>query len=249
MAKFEMNDLFESMDITEDKKVSLTEAFDAAVLVKTTELLDEHVETKVAEKVEVLEEEYKEKVELLEDSLDGYLDQVVEEFIVENSPSYEAQIADEKTKTLLELFDNMIQVVGVDMLTINEGKEERDANADATLEEQNVSLEERIADLADKLVDSKREANKYLQAGIVAETSEGLSILESDKFEKLAEMVPFERSESFLNKLEVIKESIIDARIEGFEEISTPAGALPAAAFKQPEAVNVKDATDFSKYI
>ena len=44
--KFEA--LFESMDISEDQKVELQEAFEKAVLKKTTEMLDEHVETKVA---------------------------------------------------------------------------------------------------------------------------------------------------------------------------------------------------------
>ena len=69
--------MFESMDINQDQKIKLQEAFDKAVLVKTTSLLDEHVETKLQEKVEVIEEEYNEKIELLESSLDGYLDTVV----------------------------------------------------------------------------------------------------------------------------------------------------------------------------
>jgi hypothetical protein len=243
-----LNPLFESMDINQDQKVALTEAFDKAVLVKTTQMLDEHVDSKVAEKVEILEEEYSEKVTLLEDSLDGYLDQVVSEFISENAPMYEAQISDEKAKTLLEMFDQMVKVVGVDMLEINEAKEDRDAISRQSAEKQVETLTEKVADMADKIVDARREADKYLQAGVIAETAEGLSILEKAKFEKLAEMVAFDRSASYLEKLETIKESLIDSRSDDFKENPSDS-KLPGAAFKHPEPVDIKAATDFSAYL
>ena len=246
--KFEMNELFESMDIDQEQKVAFQEAFEKAVLKEATTLLDEHVEKMVNEKVEVLEEEYKEKITLLEDSLDGYLDTVVEEFIAENAPAYEVQIADEKAKTLLEMFDNMVKVVGVDMLTIQEAKEAKDtAEYDASAEAQVEKLTEKVADMADKLVEAKREADKYLKAGIINETKEGLTVLEASKFEKLAEMVSFERTPEYLEKIETIKESIIDSRSEDFVEDKD--AQLPSNAFKQPEGVNVKDAMDFSKYL
>lgn len=248
MAEITLEPMFESMDVEQETKVALQESFDKAVLKKTTEMLDEHVESEVSKKVEVLEEEYSSKVTLLEDSLDGYLDQVVEEFVASNAPSYEAQIAEEKVKTLLEMFDGMAKVVGVDMLTIKEAKADRDEAMDDTLEEQVEKLTSKIADMADKLVESKREADKYLQAGVINESKEGLSILEGSKFEKLAEMVGFERNEEYITKLETIKESIVDGRAEGFE-LSEEEGKLPTNAFKQPQAVNVKDAMDFSKYV
>lgn len=249
--KFEMNELFESMDIDQEQKVALTEAFETAVLKKTTEMLDEHVETLVNEKVEVLEEEYQEKVSLLEDSLDGYLDTVVEEFVAENAPSYEAQINEEKVKTLLEMFDNMTKVVGIDMLTINEAKELKESedydNSPLVVAEKEVqTLSDKVADMADKLVESRREADKFLKSGIIMESQEGLSVLEMAKFEKLAEMVTFERTADYVTKLETIKESILDARGEDFEEKETK---LPGNAFKQPEAVNPEVAMDYSQYI
>lgn len=247
-----MNELFESMDIDKEQKVALTEAFEAAVLKKTTEMLDEHVEALLNEKAEALEEEYAQKVTLLEDSLDGYLDTVVEEFIAENAPIYEAQIKDEKAQTLLEMFDNMLKVAGVEMLTIQEGKEVLD---EAELEKSDAvqveKLTEKVAEMADRLVEAKREADKFLKDGIIAEMKVGLSMLEGEKFEKLAEMASFERSKAYLTKLETIKESIIDSRSEDFDsEAQFGKGAnLPQGAFKQPEPVSAKDAMDYSRYI
>ena len=242
-----MEKLFEAMDIAEDQKVALQESFDKAVLKETTKLIDEHVENIVAEKVQLIEEEYKEKVSLLEDSLDGYLDTVVEEFVTENAPIYEAQIAEEKTKTLLGLFDQMVEVAGVDMMSIEEAKEIRDEeDFNESAEGQLDVLKANMADMADKLVEAKREADKFLQSGLIKEVSEGLTVLETSKFEKLAEMVQFERTPTYLEKLETIKESIIDSRSEDFS-VGEP--SLPQAAFKKDPEVDPASAMDFGKYI
>jgi len=242
-----MEKLFEAMDIAEDQKVALQESFDKAVLKETTRLIDEHVENIVQEKVQLIEEEYKEKITLLEDSLDGYLDTVVEEFVTENAPTYEAQIEEEKTKTLLRLFDQMIEVAGVDMLSIKEAKEIRDEEEfNESAEGQLEVLKANMADMADKLVEARREADKFLQNGLIKEVSEGLTVLEASKFEKLAEMVQFERTPAYLEKLETIKESIIDSRAEDF---STEAPTLPQTAFKKDPEVDPMTAMDFGKYI
>ena len=242
-----MEKMFEAMDITEDKRAEIQESFDNAVLKKTTLMMETYVEKEVNERVEVLEEEYKEKVLMLEDSLDGYLDTVVEEFIDENAPVYEAQIQDEKAKTLLEMFDDMVKVVGIDMLTIQEGKEERtqeefEESAEFKVEE----LTEKNSGLVDKLVEAKREADKYLKGGLINELKDGMSILEGEKFEKLAGLVPFERGSSYLDKLETLKESILDSRVETTRDEDS---SLPGVAFKQPEPVDVAQATNYDKYL
>jgi Asp-tRNA(Asn)/Glu-tRNA(Gln) amidotransferase C subunit len=56
--------------------------------------------------------------------------------------------------------------------------------------------------------------------GIIAEMKEGLSIVEAEKFEKLANLVEFTKDEAFAEKLTVIKESVIGA-VEAKEEVVT----------------------------
>jgi len=243
-----MEQLFESLDIdlNEETKTKLAESFDKAVMSKTVELMDEHVETKVNEAKEVLEEEYQEKIENLEDSLDGYLQSVVEEFVEENQPVYEAQIAEEKTKTLLEMFDAMLKVAGVQMLDINEAHSDYHDENDASSKLNR--LEEKYNDLSEKLVEARREADKYLKGGVILEMTEGLSMLEKEKFEKLAEMVTFSRDESFVASLETIKESIVDQRKDGDKIEESFDGKLPKTAYVEKK-VDVKAATDFSAYI
>jgi len=240
----EVNELFESMDIEKEQKIALQESFDKAVLKTTTDLMEEYVEKEVAAKVVTLEEEYKEKVEGLTESLDGYLDTVVEDFITENAPMYEAQIADEKAASLLETFDKMVEILGVDMLRIQESKETVDAENDVEtkLEEKDTKLSE----MAEKLVEAKREADKYLKAGLIAEVAKGLTVLESAKFEKLSDMVAFDRNSAYLEKLETIKESILDNRSDDFVDTTAE---LPANAFKHDAPVDAKQAMDFGKYV
>ena len=240
-----MEKLFEGMDIPETDKVELQEAFDKAVLKKTTEMIDEHVDSLVTEKVEALEEEYKEKVVFLEDSLDGYLDTVVEDFITENAPVYEAEINEAKAKTLLEKFDEMATIMGIDMLKIQEAKEEKDDEDEEEEGKSKEELEDKLSEMAERVVEAKREADKYLQAGVVKEVSEGLSVLETAKFEKLAEMVPFEREPSYLEKLEVIKEQIMDSRADDFDANIE----LPGSAFRHDKQPDVADALNWKKYV
>jgi hypothetical protein len=236
-----LHPLFESMDIDTEMKAELSEAFDKAVLETVTEKMDEYVDTKLTEETLRLDEEYKEKVEYLTEALDGYMDTVVEEFIEENAPIFEAQIEEEKTKTLLETFDKMVKVLGVDMLTIAEAKDE------ASMETEVNNLNEEVSTLADKLVESRREADKYLKAGLIAEMATDLTVLEAEKFEKLAEMVEFSRTSMYAEKLETIKESILDSRGEDFK--MDDKAELPGTAFKQPEVPTVEQALDFAKYV
>jgi len=247
-----MEQLFESLDIdlNEETKTKLTDAFNKAVMKQTTELLEEHVETKVAEAKELLEEEYQEKVENLEDSLDGYLQSVVEEFMEDNAPTYEQQIAEEKVKTLLEMFDSMLKIAGVQMVDINEAH--TDYHDENDLSNKLDKAEDRINEQQEALIEAKREADKYLKGGVILEMKEGLSMLEGEKFEKLADMVTFSRDESFVESLETIKESIIEQRVfdKRYEDKMDESGfgKLPEDTFVEKK-VDVKKATDFSAYI
>ncbi len=236
-----LNPIFESMDIDAEMKAELSEAFEHAVLEEVTNKLDEYVDTKLTEKTLELEEAYKEKEEYLVEALDGYMDTVVEEFIEENAPVFEAQIEEEKTKTLLEAFDTMVKVLGVDMLTIQEAKDEN------SLETKVEELTEEVTDMADRLIEAKREADKYLKLGLISEMKEGLTVLEGEKFEKLAEMVEFSRNPDYVQKLETLKESITSSRGEDFQMDED--AQLPEVAFKQTETPSVKDALDFSRYL
>ena len=51
-------------------------------------------------------------------------------------------------------------------------------------------------------------SEKLLKSGIILELKEGLSLVEAQKFERLANIVDFSSSEKYLEKLQTIKESV-----------------------------------------
>jgi len=241
MAEKQMN-LFEGMDLPAEKVSQLTEAFDKAVVAKSVTMLDEHVEKMVAEKEEILKEAYDEKIENLESTLSGYMDSVVEEFVAENAPSYQAQITDEKAKKLLEMFDTMVTLTGVDMLKIQEAKSIDDESG---IEYKVQKLEEKVADQQDDLIEARSEADKFLKSGLIAEMKADLTLVEGEKFEKLAEMVTFGRNEKYSQALDTIVESIKDNREDSFNESEVN---LPKNAFVKKE-IDIKSVMDHSQYV
>jgi len=246
-----MNELFESLNIDDKTKAELTEAFDKAVMAKSVELMESHVQEKIEEAKAELEEEYQEKVEDLEETLDGYLTSVVEEFVTENSVKHERIIDEAKVEKLLELFDNVVKVTGVEMLEIQEAKTEKEILEDAdSLENRLARFEDRLSEKEHELIESRKEAELYLKSGVIAEISEGLTITEKEKFEVLSNMIPFSRDEKYVDALETIKENLISSRSPDFNESIKQVDdtKLPTVAYKS-EVVDVKAATDFSKYI
>ena len=241
MAEKQMN-LFEGMDLPAEKVSQLTEAFEKAVMSQSVTMLDEHVEKMVAEKEEILKEAYDEKIENLESTLSGYMDSVVEEFVAENAPSYQAQITDEKAKKLLEMFDTMVTLTGVDMLKIQEAKSIDDESG---IEYKVQKLEEKVADQQDDLIEARSEADKFLKSGLIAEMKADLTLVEGEKFEKLAEMVTFGRNEKYSQALDTIVESIKDNREDSFNESEVN---LPKNAFVKKE-IDIKSVMDHSQYV
>jgi len=242
-----MNELFESLSIDDKTKAELSEAFDKAVMAKSVELMESHVQEKIEEARVELEEEYKEKVEDLEETLDGYLTSVVEEFVAENEVKHQRIIEESKVEKLLETFDTMLKTMGIEMLEIQEAKSEKEILEDEnSLENRLDRLEDKLSEKEHELIEARKEAQEYLRAGVIAELSEGLTLTEKEKFETLADMIEFSKDEKYISALETIKENLIDNRGDNIQESAV--ASLPAKAYKTEE-VDVAAATDFSKYI
>jgi hypothetical protein len=214
--------LFESLDekvFTTELKESLTVQFNEAVELKANEVALERIEEEIdslseksEEHIKLLKEESDAdleatKTELL-DSIDKYLERVVEEFVTEAKESLDESIKSEKTDLIIEAFDTMLIAAGVEVSKIVEAKEDESTTSE---------LEESIAKydtLVDENISLKEENDNLIKMGIVQEIKGGLSIVESEKFEKLAELVEFSKDSDYLEKLETIKESVKTSKSE-----------------------------------
>lgn len=209
--------LFESLDdkvFTADLKESLEVQFNEAVELKVQELveaktlaLEEKAEEYTEMKIEMIEEKAEEfvekKMQELSESVERYLDRIIEDFINESKEKLEESIKSEQSEMIIEAFDSLLVATGVELSKIVEAKEENDEKS---------KLEESIKkydNLIEENISLKEENDKLVKLGIINGMKEGLSLLESEKFEKAANIVEFSRDNSYINKLEIIKESIL----------------------------------------
>ena len=208
--------IFESLDekvFTPELKKALEAQFNEAVETKAESI----AEAKIEEEIDSLNEKAEQHVEFLNkkaeeyiamkqaemvESLDKYLERVVDKFVAEAKDLLAESVKSEKADMIIEAFDAMLVATGVQVAKIVEAKDEtaietklakNTAKYDALVEE-NIALSE--------------ENKKLIKMGVISELKEGLSLVEAEKFEKLAELVEFSKSGEFLTKLTTIKESV-----------------------------------------
>ena len=215
--------LFESLDekvFTSELKESLETKFNEAVELKALEIAATKIEEKTVELEEkaeefqaILEKEMHEKEAELVDQIDAYLEKVVEDFIAEAKESLDESIKSEKADMIIEAMEAMIVSTGVNIAKIVEDKDSTDpenklgtltAKYDSAIEE-NIKLE--------------KENAKLLKMGVIAELKEGMNVIEAEKFSKLADLVEFENSKSYLTKLDTIRESVMTSKASKVEDV------------------------------
>lgn len=208
--------LFESLDdkvFTAELKESLQAQFNEAVETQASIIAEEKIEEKIdslnekaEEHIEFLNEKAEEYVKIKEaemlENLDKYLDRVVEEFVAEAKESLVESAKSEKADMIIEAFDSMLVATGVEVSRIVEAKEETEVESklEESIKKYDALVEENIA--------LEKENEQLLKAGAIAEMCEGLSMVETEKFKKLAGLVEFTKDQSFTDKLETIKESV-----------------------------------------
>ena len=176
--------------------------------------VNEAIEKEIAELEEKTEEFVIKKIGELSESLDSFLGKVVEEFITETKSKLDESLKSAKADMIIESYEAMLTAGSLDLMKIAEAKDE--SSVEFKLRE---SIEKYDALMVENL-ELQKEKTKLIKTGIILEMKEGLSIVESKKFENLAEMVPFSQDGGFVKKLELIKESISGVRSE--PEVTEP---------------------------
>lgn len=212
----DLGKLFESLDekvFTPELKESLETQFNEAVETKATIIAEARVEEQIEqlnekseEHIEFLNEKAEEFVELqkqeMVEAVDKYLERVVDDFMNEAQESLDESVKSEKADMIIEAFDSMLVATGVEVSKIVESKDE------SSVEKQLSESVEKYDSLVEENINLKAENEKLIKMGIISEMKEGLSLVESEKFEKLADLVEFSSDDKFMEKLETIKESV-----------------------------------------
>ncbi len=208
--------LFESLDekvFTPELKKALEAQFNEAVETKAESI----AEAKIEEEIDSLNEKAEQHVEFLNkkseeytamkqaemvESLDKYLERVVDKFVAEAKDLLAESVKSEKADMIIEAFDAMLVATGVQVAKIVEAKDE------TTIETKLAKNTAKYDALVEENIALSEENKKLIKMGVISELKEGLSLVEAEKFEKLAELVEFSKSGEFLTKLTTIKESV-----------------------------------------
>ena len=215
--------LVEGEDLSEDFKKKASTIFEAAVKSKIrpeVERIESEKTQEVAEEMESFKSELAEKV-------DGYLDYVVKEWMTENELAIErglkGEIAEDFITGLKALFEEHYIDVPDEKYDILESQAQK-------IEE----LEGKLNETIGKLTEKKQSEDSLVRESVIKEVSSDLAETQSEKFASLVEDVEFTDKDSFVEKLNTLKENYFPK--------STPTQSLTEENDEGTQEIDISDA-------
>ena len=201
--KADVDALVGDSDLSEEFKQKAATIFEAAIKAKVKEesqRLQGEYETKLKEDTETHKAELVEKV-------DSYLNYVVEEWMQENKIAIErgikGEIAEDFIGGLKKLFEDHYIDVPDEKYNVLEDQASK-------IED----LEKKLNEEIEKNVNLNKSNGELKKEEIIAKSSEDLTDVQKEKFNKLAEEVEYSNEEDFTSKVKTIKESYFGAKEE-----------------------------------
>ena len=201
--KADVDALVGDSDLSEEFKQKAATIFEAAIKAKVKEesqRLQGEYETKLKEDTETHKAELVEKV-------DSYLNYVVEEWMQENKIAIErgikGEIAEDFIGGLKKLFEDHYIDVPDEKYNVLEDQASK-------IED----LEKKLNEEIEKNVKLNKDNGELKKEEIIAKSSEDLTDVEAEKFNKLAEEVEYANEEDFTSKVKTIKESYFGKKEE-----------------------------------
>jgi len=201
--KADVDALVGDSDLSEEFKQKAATIFEAAIKAKVKEesqRLQGEYETKLKEDTETHKAELVEKV-------DSYLNYVVEEWMQENKIAIErgikGEIAEDFIGGLKKLFEDHYIDVPDEKYNVLEDQASK-------IED----LEKKLNEEIEKNVELNKSNGELKKEEIIKKSSEDLTDVQKEKFNKLAEEVEYSNEEDFTSKVKTIKESYFGAKEE-----------------------------------
>ena len=206
---------------------------------KTAVIFEMAVKSKLSEEISRLEENYKSELneeinstkEELVEKVDGYLNYVVENWMVENKVAVENGLRTEIAENFMGKLKDLFVESYVDV---------PDSKVDLVddLNEQVVELEDQLNTSTGKMIAMAEELELFQRYEVVREHANGLAETEVEKLASLVEDLDFDDVESFSAKVKIIKENhfkkaIVETQVEEIEEGGPSADAEVTSSMDQ----------------
>ena len=215
--------LMEGEDLSEDFQKKAATIFEAAVKSK----IRPEVERIEAEKTQEIAEDMESFKSELAEKVDGYLDYVVKEWMTENELAIErglkGEIAEDFISGLKALFEEHYIDVPDEKYDILESQAQK-------IEE----LEGKLNETIGKLTEKKQSEDSLVRESVIKEVSSDLAETQSEKFAGLVEDVEFTDKDSFVEKLNTLKENYFPK--------SSPTQSLTEENESDAQEIDISDA-------
>jgi hypothetical protein len=226
----QLNSIF-GEDLSEEFKTKATSIFEAAVIARVNNEM-ENVTTKLEEQTAEQLVEFK---EALVEKIDGYLNYVVEQWLEENQLAVETGL---RTEIAEEFINGMKDLFKEHYIEVPEEKYNVVEELANTTSELKTQLDESIS----MNVDLSRQLAAVTRTQILEEQTRDLADTEADRLKKLVEGVDFESEDLYREKVSVIKENYFPKAVK-----SSPEQMLVEESGTNSHAFNDND--PMSKYV
>lgn len=198
---------------------SKAEVLSAEKISAETDRLNDLCEEYKSETVKDMKNYVNEKLEKLDSIVEQYVDYVVSNFIETHEETFAVTEAEAKSNIIMDALANMCTIAGISAHNITENADQY-ALAPVSCSEsaKTFRMIDHMRTLNEKIENLQNENSKLIQIGIIAELKEGMTDMEAQKFERIAENIKFSRDRSYLNKLDDLKERIISESNEDEDE-------------------------------
>lgn len=186
--------------LTEEFRQKAETIFEVAVTSRITEEVARITEALEAQYETKLDEEIEKTVEGLVEHVDGYLNLMVEQWMENNEVALESGM---KSDILESFVGGLKSLFEQHYIEVPEEKFDLVGEMESEIETLNAKLDEAVA----TNVELNKALNENTRESIVASASEGLSDIEAEKLQTLAEEISFEDSDSFAQKMQTIREN------------------------------------------
>ena len=197
-------DLSDDIKTLTDGETGLSEGFKD----KAQTIFESAVDSKVKEITMFLDEEYEEKyetqltesVDFIVESVNKYLDYVVNEWLKENELAVENGLRTEIAENFIDGLKNLFQE---NYMEVPEEK----TDLVQELADKVDSLKEELNEVEKANMTLFEELNRYRKDSIIEEHSTNLTLSQRERFKELCEGVDFSSEEQFTKKVRILKES------------------------------------------
>jgi len=221
------------LDISEDVAAltngeELSEEFKA----KAATIFEAAVINRVKQEVATLEEEFDARLEeavaqtqeALVEKVDGYLNYVVETWMVDNELALERGMKSEILESFVSGMKGLFEEHYID---VPEERFDLIGEMEEAIESLNGKLDEQLA----VNVEMKKLLDEAARVEIVSESCEGLTDTEKEKFVSLVEELSYENSETFEKKVQTIRENY-------FTNKATTRSSISSVVTDEPVSLN-----------